>query len=53
MKKHLVLMAVILGMTVLPLVGVAGDKGTKEEAVAMVKKAIEYAKANGIENALA
>jgi cytochrome c len=53
MKKHLVLTAVILGMTVLPLVGVAGDKGTKEEAVAMVKKAIEYAKANGIENALA
>lgn len=29
----------------------AGDQGTKEEAVAMVKKAIEYIKANGNEKA--
>lgn len=53
MKKALLVTVGILMVIALPWSGVAGDKGTKEEAIAMVKKAIEYAKANGIEKALA
>lgn len=52
MKK----LAVCLGVLVL-LLSVAwvqaGDKGTKDEAVAMVKKAIDYIKANGNDKAFA
>lgn len=52
MKK----LAVCLGVLVL-LLSVAwvqaGDKGTKDKAVAMVKKAIDYIKANGNDKAFA
>jgi cytochrome c len=44
-------LAGVLCFLVIPIVAAAAEKGTKEEAVAMVKKAIEYAKANGNENA--
>lgn len=53
MKK--VLVALVLGM-VLAMGGnavQAADTGTKDEAVAMVKKAIEFIKANGNDNAFA
>ncbi len=44
-------LAGVLCFLVIPIVAAAAEKGTKEEAVAMVKKAIEYAKANGNEKA--
>lgn len=47
--------AIVLGICMLgfaPLAS-AADKGTAEEAVAMVKKAVEYVKANGKEKAFA
>ena len=40
---------VILSMIFLACFAHAADQGTKEEAVAMVKKAVEYIKANGNE----
>lgn len=43
--------AVLFCFLLAPILGAAAEKGTKEEAVAMVKKAIEYAKANGNEKA--
>ncbi len=54
MKKTIFVIAVAL--FVASLFGgyaASGDSGTKEEAVAMVKKAIEYIKANGKEKAYA
>jgi signal transduction histidine kinase len=55
MKKMLVIAGVALFLSVFYFAGttLAGEKGTKEEAVAMVKKAIEYIKANGNEKAFA
>lgn len=44
-------LSVLVGFVLLPILAAAAEKGTKEEAVAMVKKAIEYAKANGNEKA--
>lgn len=44
-------LGVVLCFLLVSLLAVAGEKGTKEEAVAMVKKAIEFAKANGNEKA--
>jgi len=44
-------LAVVFCFLIVPVVAAAAEKGTKEEAVAMVKKAIEYAKANGNEKA--
>jgi len=41
--------AVVLSMICLVSFTHAADQGTKEEAVAMVKKAVEYIKANGNE----
>jgi len=41
--------AIVLSMICLVSFAHAADQGTKEEAVAMVKKAIEYIKANGNE----
>lgn len=53
MKK--IVMPLLMGLVL--VVGssgvMAGDSGTKEEAVAMVKKAVEYIKANGTEKAFA
>ncbi len=44
-------LAIVLCFVFAPILAAAAEKGTKEEAVAMVKKAIEYAKANGNEKA--
>jgi cytochrome c len=44
-------LAMFLSVGVLAGYAGAGDEGTKEEAVAMVKKAIEYIKTNGNEKA--
>jgi cytochrome c len=51
--KRLILLcsAVFLSLCFSCLSVNAGDQGTKDEAVAMVKKAIEYIKANGNEKA--
>lgn len=46
-------LSVVAVFVLIPLVVKGAEKGTKEEAVAMVKKAIEYAKANGNEKAFA
>ena len=53
MKRMLMIagIAAFLSMGCLAGYAGAGDEGTKEEAVAMVKKAIEYIKANGKEKA--
>jgi cytochrome c len=53
MKKMLIMVSVAAFLSMGCLVGYAsaGEEGTKEEAVAMVKKAIEYIKANGNEKA--
>jgi len=53
MKKMLIVasVAAFLSMGWLAGFAAAGEEGTKEEAVAMVKKAIEYIKANGNEKA--
>jgi cytochrome c len=53
MKKMLILavIAVCLVMGHSMECAAAGDAGTKEEAVAMVKKAIDYVKANGRDKA--
>jgi cytochrome c len=53
MKRAFVIasIAAFLSMGFLAGYAAAGDQGTKEEAVAMVKKAIEYIKANGNEKA--
>jgi len=55
MRKMLVIAGVAVFMSMCFFAGAAfaGDQGTKEEAVAMVKKAIEYIKANGNEKAFA
>ncbi len=52
MKKMLIIasVAVFLSMGLMNYAN-AADEGTKDEAVAMVKKAIEYIKANGNEKA--
>lgn len=47
--KAVMIAVCMMGLTWQPAVG--GDSGTKEEAVAMVKKAVEYIKANGREKA--
>lgn len=52
MRSWMGVLVLALVVVCLPLVH-AGDKGTKDEAVAMVKKAIDFAKTNGIEKALA
>jgi cytochrome c len=53
MKKMLIMVSVaaLLSMSCLVNYAGAGEEGTKEEAVAMVKKAIAYIKANGNEKA--
>jgi signal transduction histidine kinase len=53
MKRILIIagVAAFLSMGCLADYAGAGDEGTKDEAVAMVKKAIEYIKANGKEKA--
>jgi cytochrome c len=53
MKRLLIITWVTAFLSLGCLAGLAGagDQGTKEEAVAMVKKAIEYIKANGNEKA--
>lgn len=53
MKRMLIItgIAVFLSMGCLAGFAAAAEQGTKEEAVAMVKKAIEYIKANGNEKA--
>jgi cytochrome c len=53
MKRAFIIasVAVFLSMGCLAGYADAGDQGTKEEAVAMVKKAIDYIKANGNEKA--
>ena len=55
MKKMFMFAAIAVFMSFSCLSGLAGaaDQGTKDEAVAMVKKAIEYIKANGNEKAFA
>ena len=53
MKRLLIIAGVAAFFSLGCLTGLAGagDQGTKDEAVAMVKKAIEYIKANGNEKA--
>ena len=53
MKKMLIvaIVAAFLSMGCLAGYAAAGEEGTKEEAVAMVKKAIAFIKANGNEKA--
>ncbi len=53
MKRALIIasVAAFLSMGCLAGYAAAGDEGSKEEAVAMVKKAIEYIKSNGNEKA--
>jgi cytochrome c len=51
MKKLLSVMLFSFVLATSIGVAVAADSGTKDEAVAMVKKAIEYLKANGNEKA--
>ncbi|WP_306548088.1 cache domain-containing protein [Desulfobulbus sp.] len=53
MKRLLVIASVAVFFSMGCLVGFAnaGDQGTKDEAVAMVKKAIEYIKSNGNDKA--
>jgi len=53
MKRMLIIagIAAFLSMGCFTGYASAGDEGTKDEAVAMVKKAIEYIKANGNEKA--
>jgi cytochrome c len=51
MKKLLTLSAIVLLAIMVQAPAYAAENGTKEEAVAMVKKAIEYMKANGNEKA--
>lgn len=53
MKRMLIIagVAAFLSMGFLAGFANAGEEGTKDEAVAMVKKAIEYIKANGNEKA--
>ncbi|PKN61175.1 MAG: histidine kinase [Deltaproteobacteria bacterium HGW-Deltaproteobacteria-15] len=51
--KEVLILAVMLFAFLSQSSVYAGDAGTKEEAVAMVKKAIEYIKANGNEKAFA
>jgi cytochrome c len=53
MKRLLIIVGVAAFLTMGCLAGLAsaGEQGTKDEAVAMVKKAIEYIKANGNEKA--
>ena len=51
MKRTLLFSVVVLFVFLAQAPVYAGDNGTKEEAVAMVKKAIEFMKANGNEKA--
>ena len=53
MKRMLIIagVAAFLSMGFFTGYALAGDEGTKDEAVAMVKKAIDYIKANGNEKA--
>ena len=53
MKK--ILKSIVLGLAALAFTGLAmaGDKGTTEEAIAMVKKAVAFVKANGKDKAFA
>ncbi|MFZ3045787.1 MAG: cache domain-containing protein [Desulfatirhabdiaceae bacterium] len=53
MKKMWIIAGIAVFLSIGCLTGYAsaGDAGTKEEAIAMVKKAIEYIKANGNEKA--
>jgi cytochrome c len=53
MKKVLIVSMIVLFAVMVQLPVYAGDTGTKEEAMAMVKKATEYIKANGKEKAFA
>jgi signal transduction histidine kinase len=53
MKKIVMLLLMGVVLAVGPSAVMAADSGTKEEAVAMVKKAVEYIKANGVEKAFA
>lgn len=54
MKRNLILLGILwLLLAGLTATGVTGAAGNKDEAVAMVKKAIEYTKANGQEKAFA
>ena len=53
MKRMFVLASFVVFLMTVGFVGLAGagEQGSKDEAVAMVKKAIEYIKANGNEKA--
>ena len=51
MKRTLLFSVLVLFVFLAQVPGHAGDNGTKEEAVAMVKKAIDFLKANGNEKA--
>jgi len=53
MKKSFMFTGLVVVLSMICLVNFshAADQGTKEEAVAMVKKAIEYMKVNGNEKA--
>jgi signal transduction histidine kinase len=53
MKKAMVLAFIGLFLILGYCISFAGEAGTKDEAVAMVKKAIDYIKANGNDKAFA
>ena len=51
MKRAWIFSVLVLFVFLVQVPLYAGENGTKEEAVAMVKKAIEFMKANGNEKA--
>jgi cytochrome c len=51
--KFWALTGLVFALACVPSLAPAGDKGTKDEAVAMVKKAIAFIKANGNDKAFA
>lgn len=53
MKKQLAGLVLSLSAAVISNLAFAADKGTADEAIAMVKKAVAYIKANGAEKAYA
>ncbi len=53
MKISQLLTVSVLGLSLLSSAAMAGDKATAPEAEAMVKKAVDYVKANGAEKAYA
>ena len=52
-KKSALALVMVLALLITCSLALAADKGTKDEAMAMVKKAVAFAKANGNQKAFA